>query len=97
MEAILNLLIEGVPLIAAAIVPIIVAGIRKVTDKIPANLIPVILPVAGGLMASIGTLVGAEVSPDVFSDDNLLSAAINGILVGSAAVGFHQIKKQRES
>lgn len=88
-------LTEIIPLIAAAIVPVLVALARKAVT-IPGNLIPVLLPIGGGVLAGLGALVGVEVAPDALADVDTLSTAITGILVGAAAVGIHQIKKSRE-
>lgn len=87
-------LAEIIPLIIAAVVPPVVAAVRKMVPAIPAHLLPVILPISGGILTGLGALVGAKVAPDAMANVDSFSAAVTGILVGAAAVGVHQIKKQ---
>lgn len=86
---------EVLPLVIAAFVPPALAAIKKAVP-IPSNLIPVLLPTFGGILSSLGTLVGVDVSPSAVSDPTLLTNAVTGILIGASAVGIHQIAKQRQ-
>lgn len=92
----LEAIMEALPLILAALVPPAVAQLRSwFSAKVPDEYIPVLLPLAGGILASLGNLVG--VSVDVTSGGpTMWSDAVMGILMGAAAVGVHQIKKQRD-
>lgn len=97
METLLDILSQSVPLIAAAIVPVLVAFVRgHVLTRIPANLLPILIPSASGIVAGIGGLVGVDLDASTLAGASaeVWESAVTGILVGSAAVGIHQIKRQ---
>jgi len=78
-------------------VPPLVAAVRKFTgEAIPAKYIPIILPVAGGLVAGLAAAVGVNIPGFEAGDASTWSSAVTGILIGAAAVGAHQIKKQKD-
>lgn len=97
METLLDILSQTTPLIAAAIVPVLVAFIRgNVLSRIPPNLLPVLIPSAAGIVAGIGGALGLDLDATTLTNASaeVWEAAVSGILVGSAAVGIHQIKRQ---
>jgi len=75
------------PLLLAVVVPIIIAGVKKVVPLIPGWLIPIIAPAVGYLANLISGLLGGV------KTDSAFAAA----LLGLAGVGireiFDQIKK----
>lgn len=90
-------LIAALPLILAAVVPPLVAAVRGfLGEKIPAKWIPVILPIGGGIVAGVASMLGVDASAlqTTSATPDTWSTVIQGILVGSAAVGVHQIKRQ---
>lgn len=99
----LDPIIEILPALLALVVPAIVGAFRTwITDNIPKNLWPVIIPVAGGFIAAIGTWLGIDTSalqetstdPGVWSQT--ITSIINGALIGSAGVGVHQVYRQQQ-
>lgn len=91
--------LEALPLILAAIVPPLFAAVRKfLGEVIPATWIPVLLPVAGGVVAGIAHALGVDAAAlqTTSFDPTIWQTVVEGILVGSASVGIHQIKRQRD-
>lgn len=97
LAMLLERLIEALPLIAAAVVPVIVAAIRRaVRDRIPDYAWPVLLPIAGAVVATLARLGGADIG-DFNPSTAGLSAwetAVAGALTGAASVGMHQLVRQ---
>jgi len=88
---------ETLPLILAVLVPPLVAVVRKFAgDSIPSKFIPIILPVAGGVVAGLASFLGVDIAGFVAGDASTWGSAITGILIGAAAVGVHQISKQKD-
>ena len=95
MEAI----VETLPLILAAIVPPLFAAVKKyLGEAIPEAWIPVLLPIGGGIVAGLAHLVGVDATllAEVSRDPAVWETVVQGVLVGSASVGVHQIKRQRD-
>lgn len=92
-------LIATIPLIIALIVPPIVALVRtKLGALIPDHLIPVVLPIGGGILAGLASLVGVDATAlaQISRDPSTWETVVQGILSGSAAVGIHQIRRQTQ-
>jgi hypothetical protein len=92
-------LIETIPLIIALIVPPVFAMVKgALGNLIPEKAIPVVLPIGGGILAGLASLVGVDASllATISHDPSTWETVVQGILAGSAAVGIHQIKKQAE-
>lgn len=90
-------LIAALPLIAAAIVPPIVAVLREqIVKLVPSRWFPVLLPIGGGILAGIANLLGvdAAILQTTATDVSAWNTVITGIVSGSAAVGIHQVGKQ---
>lgn len=90
-------ILEALPLILAAIVPPVVMAVRKlIADSVPAKYLPIAIAIGGGLVASIGTVLGVDTSAlqETSSDPTVWQNAIMGIVVGLAGVGVHQSVKQ---
>lgn len=70
-------------LLIAVVVPLLIAGLKKLFPKIPGALLPVLAPVLGGLLeallASLGTDAGGTVT---------------GVVAGSAGTGLREIVDQ---
>lgn len=94
MQAILDALLQAVPLIAAAVVPLIIGFFKdNVLAKIPPTALPLILPILGGLFTSLAKLVGfdiGDVNPAT-ADIGWWGTAVMGVIVGSASIGIHQL------
>lgn len=91
-------LVTALPLILAAIVPPVFGAIRAfLGEAIPDKWIPVILPIGGGIVAALAHLVGVDASilASVSRDPQVWETVVQGVVVGSAGVGVHQIKAQR--
>ena len=92
-------LIATIPLIAAIVVPPVVALLRQwIVKIIPTKWFPVLLPMAGGIVAGAAHIFGVDAG-DLQADPSSVAAweaVITGMVTGSAAVGVHQIAKQRK-
>lgn len=97
----ISILVEQVlgalPLVAAAIVPVGVAYVRKFTaDRIPPALWPAILTIGGAVVATVSQAVGFDLgdfNPQT-ADLSAWETAIAGALTGLGAVGVHQGARQ---
>lgn len=93
----LDQLLSALPLIIAAIVPPLVMGFRNfIAPLVPGRLIPMLLPVAGGLVAGLANLAGVDLgdfNPET-ADLNAWQQVVTGVLVGLAAIGVHQVGVQ---
>lgn len=92
-------LVGLIPLVAAALTPPLVAACRQyVTDAVPPRWFPVLLPITGGFVAGVAHLVGvdAAVLQQTSAEVSAWETVVQGILVGSASVGVHQIKRQQQ-
>lgn len=90
-------LISALPLIAAAIVPPTIAFInKKVGEYVPRKFYPILLPIAGALVAGTAKALGFDIGEfDASTADlTMWQTVVTGLLVGSASVGLHQIPKQ---
>ena len=97
MSNLIGALISALPLIAAAIVPPTLAYINsKIGEYVPKQFYPILLPLAGALVAGTAKAIGfdiGEFNPST-ADLSMWETVVAGILVGSASVGLHQIAKQ---
>lgn len=68
----------------------LVAGVRKlIADKLPPTLIPIVVSLGAGAFNAIATWAGVDGVP---ADATMISvAAWQGLLVGAATVGLHQV------
>ncbi len=92
-------LISAIPLIAAAVVPPLIALFRAyVSQVVPDRLIPVLLPIGGGVVAALAHLAGVDATllKDTPTDPTAWGTVITGIVSGFAAIGIHQVKRQAE-
>ncbi len=90
-------LISAIPLIAAAVVPPLVAMFRAYIAKVVSDhWIPVLLPIGGGVVAALAHLAGVDATllKDAPIDPTAWQTVITGIVSGFAAIGVHQIKRQ---
>lgn len=83
-------------LTAQVLPPLMVAlvafGRKLIHDKLPPTLIPIVLSLGAGLFNAIATWAGVEGIP---ADGGMITAAAwEGLLVGAATVGLHQVWKQ---
>lgn len=71
----------------------LVAGARKlIQDKLPPALIPVVLPFGSAIFNAVATWAGIQGVP---ADAAMITTAgWEGLLVGAATVGLHQLWKQ---
>ena len=69
---------------------------KNVLAAVPSKYIPILLPVAGGVVAGAAAFFGVEVGDLGAGGVGVWESAITGILIGAAAVGVHQIKKQQD-
>lgn len=92
MESIL----EALPLIIAALVPPLLAWVRRKVEIVPDQYIPILLPVAGAVVAIGAEFAGFNLgSFDAATADlSAWQTVVTGILSGLAANGVHQIGKQ---
>jgi hypothetical protein len=95
----LDALSSALPLIAAAIVPPVLAWFNaNVGELIPKWLYPILLPIAGALVATAAKFAGfdfGDFNPET-ADLTTWQTIIIGAMAGSASVGIHQIKRQFE-
>lgn len=70
-------------LLIAVLVPLLIAGLKKLFPKIPGALLPVLAPVLGGIIEAIITSLGHEAG-----------GVVTGAVAGSAGVGFREIADQ---
>lgn len=90
-------LIATLPLLISLLVPPLFALARGWFGGIvPDRLVPVVLPIGGGVVAGIAHLLGVDASilANYSSDPNAWETVITGIMSGLAAIGVHQIKRQ---
>lgn len=90
-------LLDALPLILAVVIPPVIAYLRgNVLSKIPGKYLPILLPVAGGVLAVIAAKFGVDGSVltggNVTADD--WQTVIVAVLTGMASVGAHQAVKQ---
>lgn len=79
--------------------PPLVAAVRSnVLAAVPSKFIPVLLPVAGGVVAGLAAVLGVDLGGTdlATAPTSVWESSIMGILIGAASVGVHQIKKQQE-
>lgn len=90
-------IIEAIPLLIAALVPPLLAWVRRRVEIVPDRYIPILLPVAGALVAIGAEFAGFNLgSFDAATADlSAWQTVVTGILSGLAANGVHQIAKQR--
>lgn len=70
-------------------VALVAAGRKLIQDRLPPTLIPIVLALGSGLFNTIATWLGVEGVP---ADGTMLTAAAwEGLLVGAATVGLHQV------
>lgn len=94
---VLDALLSALPLIVAAVVPPALAYFNsKVGAIVPKHLYPVLLPVAGALLAGAAKAAGFDVGDfnSETADLDMWQTMVAGALSGHAAIGIHQIKKQ---
>lgn len=73
-------------------VALVAAGRKLIHDKLPPALIPVVLSFGSAAFNAIATWAGVEGVP---ADGAMITgAAWEGLLVGAATVGLHQLWKQ---
>lgn len=94
---ILDALQSALPLIIAALVPILIAKFNQhFGTLLPKQYYPIVLPIAGAVVAGTAKAVGFDVgdfNPETASL-NMWQTIIAGALTGHAMVGMHQIKRQ---
>lgn len=95
--AMLDSIAQALPLIAAALVPPALAFINKwAGDTVPKHLYPILLPIAGAIVAGLSKAAGLDLgdfNPSTASL-SMWETVVAGALVGHASIGVHQIKKQ---
>lgn len=70
-------------LLIAVVVPLLIAGLKKLFPKIPGAVLPVLAPVLGGLIEAIVTSLGHDAG-----------GLVTGAVAGSAGVGLREIADQ---
>ena len=95
----MNVLLETLPLILAAVVPPLVSSLRlSVLSKVPSRWLPVLIPTAIGFLSGLAGMIGVELDPGALSssvgDPSFWTDVVQGTMIGSAGVGLHQIKRQ---
>jgi len=77
---------SGLPapaLLIAVVVPLLIAGLKKLFPKIPSAVLPVLAPVLGGLLEALLTSLGHDAG-----------GLVTGAVSGSAGVGLREIADQ---
>jgi hypothetical protein len=70
-------------LLIAVVVPLIIAGLKRIFPKIPGSLLPILAPVLGGLLEALLTSLGADAG-----------GLATGVVAGSAGTGLREIVDQ---
>ncbi len=89
----MDVILETLPLIITVIVPPLFAAARSwFAAKIPSRAIPIILPIAGGVVGALANLTGVDASmlQTTSIDPSLWQTVVTGILTGFASNGLHQ-------
>lgn len=97
MQPLIDALISVTPVVAAALATLVVSYFRdSVSQWIRPKFYPVLLPIAGGVVASVAQLVGVDIGDlnAATADFNAWQTAIAGVMTGGFMVGLHQIPKQ---
>jgi membrane associated rhomboid family serine protease len=97
MQPLLDALSSAAPLIAAGLASMAIAFTREhVARLVKPKYLPILLPIAGGVVASVAQLVGFDVGDFNAETANLdaWQTAIAGVMTGGFMVGLHQIPKQ---
>lgn len=90
-------LIAAIPLIAAAIASFAIAMFREhIWPVLPDYLIPIVLPIAGGIIAGLAKALGFDIGDFNAETADLTTwqTVIAGVLSGLAMTGLHQAQKQ---
>lgn len=77
---------QGLPapaLLIAVVVPLLIAGLKKLFPKIPGALLPVLAPVLGGIIEAIITSLGHDAG-----------GVVTGAVAGAAGTGVREIVDQ---
>ena len=91
----MDILMQLLPLVLPVLISAAVAAIKtNVLAKIPSQYFPVLIPAAAGIVTGFANYFGVEVGDLTSGDTSSWEAAIVGVLLGWAAVGAHQTKKQ---
>lgn len=87
---------QAIPLIAAAVAPLLVSFIRKRVEIVPDKYVPILLPVVGAAVGILASLAGYDLGNfnAVTADPAMWNSVVTGILSGLASNGVHQIGKQ---
>lgn len=96
-QPLLDALASAAPIIAAGIASALLSAVREHAEKwIKPKFYPVLLPIAGGLVASLGNLVGVDLGDfnAQTADFTLWQSAVAGVMTGGFMVGLNQIPKQ---
>src|SRR5690606_33499137 len=96
LDSILEQLVSALPIIAAAAASYIVTAVnRYVGEIVPKFLYPVLLPIAGAVVAGTAKAVGVDiggVNPST-ADFSMWEAIIAGALTGGGAVWVYELRK----
>lgn len=92
-------LIAALPLLLAAVVPPIVAGLRAtIAGKIHGTWLPILIPITAGLLTGIANLsglpLGLGTSELEVAPIPVWESVFAGLLIGLGGLGVHRIKRQ---
>jgi hypothetical protein len=97
MQSLIDALVPLAPVIAAAIASVGLSLAREhIAPVIAPKWYPVLLPIAGGLVASAARFFGVDIgdlNPET-ADLDAWQTAVAGVMTGGLMVGLHQIPKQ---
>lgn len=96
LDAVLAQLLAALPLVAAVLATLLIDAVRnRLGDVVPRTLYPIMLPLAGAVVAGIAKGVGADIgdfNPST-ADLSMWETVIAGALTGSATVGLKEARK----
>ena len=96
LDAILEQLLSALPLIAAVLATLIIDCVRnRAGDVVPRAFYPILLPLAGAVVAGLAKGVGADIgdfNPST-ADFSTWETVVAGALAGSATVGLKEARK----
>lgn len=96
LDAILTQLLSALPIVAAVTATLVIDFVRnRVGDVVPRAMYPILLPLAGAVVAGVAKGVGADIgdfNPSTV-DLSMWETVVAGALTGSATVGLKEARK----
>lgn len=96
LDAVLAQLLSALPLVAAVVATLAIDFVKThFGEVVPRTLYPILLPLAGAVVAGIAKGVGADIGDfnPATADLSMWETVVAGALTGSATVGLKEARK----